>query len=137
MPLHGQRNLRTSRSSARKRGRGHAICARATSPLCQVCQIDVTLADDAWVEGLETLEAGEEFVRGLTSVVPQAGGWDGASAGVLSRKSISVHDPSHLSVSVPQMAGFDILSAQEIRLSVPPVAVRSNQVPDCDRNPPA
>ena len=41
-----------------------------------------------------------------------SGGWDGASAGVLSRKSISVHDPSHLSVNVPQMAGFDILSAQ-------------------------
>ena len=93
----------------------------------QVCTIDVTLADDAWVDaGLLAGDAGEQLVRGLASVTPQPGGWDTASVGVLSAKSIALLDEKTLSVTVPQMAAFDILSAQEIALTVPPAAVRSN-----------
>ena len=93
----------------------------------QECSIDVTLTDDAWVDGLDAIQAGEEFVRGLKSVVPQPGGWDTASTGVLSSKSITVVDSTHLTVTVPQMAAFDILSAQQIALSIPPGAVTSNR----------
>ena len=92
----------------------------------QVCTVDVTLANDAWVDGLDAIEAGEAFVQGLRAVVPQPGGWDAASAGVLSARSITVLDATRLSVEIPQMAGFDILSAQQIQLSIPPVAVSSN-----------
>ena len=41
------------------------------------------------------------------TVVPQPGGWDAASLGVLSSKSITVYDATTLSVIVPQMAGFE------------------------------
>ena len=92
----------------------------------QSCTIDVTLEDDGWVSGLDG-PAGEALVRGLQAVVQQPGGWDKASTGVLSAKSIAVFDATHLSVTVPQMASLDILSAQEIRLVVPPSAVLSNQ----------
>ena len=65
-------------------------------------------------------------MRGFKSLVSQPGGWDAASAGVLTASSITVLDAARLSVEVPQMAGFDILSAQQIKLTVPPVAVLSN-----------
>ena len=93
----------------------------------EACTIDVELSEDAWADGLSTGAAGLELVQGLQAVVPQPGGWDEASRGVLSARSISVIDPTHLSVTVPQMAAFDILRSQEVRLVVPPSAVRSNQ----------
>jgi hypothetical protein len=90
------------------------------------CTIDVTLADDAWADGLDASAAGQALVDGLHAIVPQPGGWDSASVGVLSASSITVLDATRLSIEIPQMAGFDILSAQQIRLSIPPVAVLSN-----------
>ena len=43
-------------------------------------------------------DAGEQLVAGLASVVKQTGGWDTASVGVLSARSITVHDATRLSV---------------------------------------
>jgi hypothetical protein len=93
----------------------------------QPCTIDVLLSDDTWVSGLDVSAAGEELVTGFSALDPQPAGWNTASVGVLSVKQLTVLDPSLLRVTVPQMAAYDILFAEEIGLALPAAALSSRR----------
>lgn len=88
----------------------------------------VELVDDSWVNNLVALPAGTALVEGLRAVAPQPEGWDKASAGVLGARALTVLDSAHAVITVSQLASYDILYAEEVRLTVPAAAVESAAV---------
>ena len=88
----------------------------------------VELVDDSWVNNLVALPAGTALVEGLRAVAPQPEGWDKASAGVLGARALTVLDSAHAVITVSQLASYDILYAEEVRLTVPAAAVESHAV---------
>ena len=91
-------------------------------------QVHVELVDDSWVNNLVALPAGTALVEGLRAVAPQPEGWDKASAGVLGARALTVLDSAHAVITVSQLASYDILYAEEVRLTVPAAAVESAAV---------